>query len=83
MFFDGGTFSSPLIFAPKANIELVAGASFEGIIVGERIRMGGGAIVRYKEYDFSNFPFTTSGSGNGNSGSSKELITSGPVSEQR
>lgn len=81
VFFDGGTFSSPLIFAPKANIELVAGASFEGIIVGERIRMDGGAIVRYKEYDFSNFPFTTSGSGN--SGSSKELITSGPVSEQR
>ncbi|GEN50648.1 pilus assembly PilX N-terminal domain-containing protein [Alkalibacterium pelagium] len=83
VYFDGGTFSSPLIFAPNANVELIAGANFEGIILGERISMDGGAIVKYKPYDFSAFPFASNDSGNGSSGSSKELISSDPISETR
>ncbi|WP_080146577.1 pilus assembly PilX N-terminal domain-containing protein [Marinilactibacillus piezotolerans] len=45
--FDGGTYSNAFVMAPYANVSLDSGAKVTGSLVGETLKMDGGASLEY------------------------------------
>lgn len=83
VYFDGGTHSSPMIFAPKAYVELKAGSNFNGTIVGETISITGGTEVTHQPFIKEHFPFGSSVPSERPKPSIDDLINAEPTKEPR
>src|SRR5699024_1679155 len=54
---DGGNFSEALIIAPLAQVEVKAGATVNGVVIGKTLYANGGININYKKFDTSLLPF--------------------------
>lgn len=53
---DGGNFSEALIIAPLAEVEVKAGATVNGVVIGKTLYANGGININYKKFDTSLLP---------------------------